>query len=58
MRPAPGAVAGVARMLLAFVAQIQSDRLQRGEALADDVLGRHHGFGDSGEAFFGGSSCT
>src|SRR5256885_14528012 len=45
-------------MLLAFVEQIQSDRLQRGQPLPDDVLGGHHGFGDSGAAFFGGSSCT
>src|SRR5260221_4702885 len=39
---APGRCARVARMLLAFVAQIHRDRIQRGQALADDVGGGGH----------------
>src|SRR5260221_6201559 len=39
---AAGSGARVARMLLAFVAQIHRDRLQRAQALADDLCGRAH----------------
>ena len=51
-------VAGVAGMLLAFIAQIQHDRIQRLQLFADDLLARHHGLGGSVAAVFGGSSCT
>src|SRR5258705_684823 len=37
-----GSRARVARMLLAFVAQIHRDRVQRGQAFADDVGGGGH----------------
>src|SRR5258706_8115834 len=52
----PGA--RVARMLLAFVAQIQRERVQRGEPLADGVLGGHHPSARGGSAVLAGSSCT
>src|SRR6476469_6644545 len=45
-------------MLLAFVAQIQRDGIQRRKALADDLFARHHGLGGSVAAVLGGSSCT
>jgi len=60
VRAATRTVAGVAGMLLAFIAQIQHDRIQRLQLFADDLLARHHGLGESACAFFGGSgsSCT
>ena len=60
VRAAARAMPGVAGMLLAFIAQIQHDRIQRLQLFADDLLARHHGLGESACAFFGGSgsSCT
>src|SRR3982751_5275049 len=60
VRAAARAMPGVAGMLLAFVAQIQRDRVQPLQSLADDLLARHHVLGGSGcGAFAGaGSSCT